>query len=89
MGLPLYAGVFDVPTMAPHNTHLTPEKTLAQRETRMDYAAMYRRSIADRDAFWQEQASRIEWHRPFKQVCDFSPPTHGALVRRRPNQSVP
>ena len=40
----------------------------------MDYATLYRRSIADRDAFWQEQASRIEWHRPFDQVCDFSHP---------------
>ncbi|HET8871083.1 MAG TPA: AMP-binding protein, partial [Aquabacterium sp.] len=40
----------------------------------MDYAAMYRRSVADRDVFWREQANRIDWHRPFEQVCDYSQP---------------
>ncbi|WP_290876916.1 propionate--CoA ligase [Aquabacterium sp.] len=36
----------------------------------MDYAALYRRSLDDRDAFWREQAARIDWHRTFGQVCD-------------------
>ena len=40
----------------------------------MDYAAVYRRSVADRDAFWREQAERIDWHRPFDRVCDDSKP---------------
>ncbi|MFN4265243.1 MAG: propionate--CoA ligase [Aquabacterium sp.] len=40
----------------------------------MDYAEVYRRSIADRDVFWREQANRIDWHRPFDQVCDDSQP---------------
>jgi propionyl-CoA synthetase len=40
----------------------------------MDYAAFYRRSIDDRDAFWAEQAELIDWHRPFEQVCDYSNP---------------
>ncbi|HET6789650.1 MAG TPA: acetyl-coenzyme A synthetase N-terminal domain-containing protein, partial [Aquabacterium sp.] len=40
----------------------------------MDYAAVYRRSVADRDAFWRDQAYRIDWHRPFDQVCDYSQP---------------
>jgi len=40
----------------------------------MNYAAFYRRSIDDRDAFWTEQAERIDWHRPFDQVCDYSDP---------------
>ncbi len=34
------------------------------------YAEFYRRSIDDRDAFWAEQATLIDWHRPFDQVCD-------------------
>jgi propionyl-CoA synthetase len=38
------------------------------------YADFYRRSLADRDAFWAEQARLIDWHRPFDQVCDYSRP---------------
>ncbi|MFT3858579.1 MAG: propionate--CoA ligase [Aquabacterium sp.] len=40
----------------------------------MNYHALWRRSIDDRDAFWQEQAQRIEWHRPFDEVCDHGNP---------------
>ena len=36
----------------------------------MDYKAFYLRSVEDRDAFWAEQAQRIEWHQPFDRVCD-------------------
>ena len=38
------------------------------------YADFYRRSIEDRDAFWSEQAERIDWQRPFTTVCDHSRP---------------
>ncbi len=38
------------------------------------YAAFHRRSIEDRDGFWSEQASLIDWHKPFDQVCDYSTP---------------
>ena len=38
------------------------------------YADFYRRSIDDREAFWAEQASTIDWHRPFDEVCDYSRP---------------
>lgn len=38
------------------------------------YAAFHRRSIEDRDGFWSEQASLIDWHKPFDQVCDYSNP---------------
>jgi len=37
-----------------------------------DYEAMYRRSIEDPDAFWREEARRIDWIRPFTQVKDTS-----------------
>ncbi len=40
----------------------------------MSYADFHRRSIADRDAFWTEQAQLIDWHRPFTQVCDYTNP---------------
>ncbi|WP_119352391.1 propionate--CoA ligase [Azohydromonas sediminis] len=40
----------------------------------MSYADFHRRSITDRDAFWAEQATLIDWHRPFTQVCDYSNP---------------
>ena len=36
--------------------------------------AFHRRSIEDRDGFWREQAQRIDWHRPFEQVLDYSKP---------------
>jgi propionyl-CoA synthetase len=39
-------------------------------ESDMTYEAVYRQSIHDRNAFWAEQAERIEWHRPFDEVCD-------------------
>jgi len=37
------------------------------------YAEMYRRSLEEPDAFWREQAARIDWIKPFGQVskCSF------------------
>ncbi len=37
-----------------------------------NFSEFHRRSIDDRDAFWQEQASLIDWETPFTQVCDYS-----------------
>ena len=39
-----------------------------------DYKAFHRRSIDDRDAFWAEQAQRIEWQTQPKTICDYSNP---------------
>ena len=36
------------------------------------YQAMYRRSIEQPEAFWAEQAQRIDWMRPFTQVKETS-----------------
>ena len=57
--------------------HATPASTVpaagsAGAADVVSYADFYRRSIDDRDAFWAEQASLIDWHRPFDQVCDNS-----------------
>ena len=38
------------------------------------YRDFHRRSIADRDAFWAEQAKLIDWHKPFGRVLDYSRP---------------
>lgn len=38
------------------------------------YADFYRRSLDDRDAFWREQASLIDWQTPPRQICDYSNP---------------
>lgn len=38
------------------------------------YADFHRRSLADRDAFWAEQAALIDWHQPFETVCDYERP---------------
>jgi propionyl-CoA synthetase len=38
------------------------------------YLEHYDRSINERDAFWTQQASLIDWVKPFARVCDFSKP---------------
>lgn len=38
------------------------------------YAEFHRRSIAERDAFWAEQARLIDWQTPPQQICDYSQP---------------
>ncbi|GAA4421186.1 propionate--CoA ligase [Acidovorax lacteus] len=38
------------------------------------YAEFYRRSIEERDAFWDEQARLIDWHTPPQQICDYNNP---------------
>src|SRR5881628_3419947 len=39
------------------------------------YKDFHRRSIADRDAFWREEAALIDWQTPFTTVLDYrSPP---------------
>lgn len=38
------------------------------------YAAFHRRSIEDREGFWQEQAQRVDWHVPPETICDYSHP---------------
>jgi acetyl-CoA synthetase len=39
---------------------------------RARYEELYRRSIHDSDAFWREEASRIDWIRPFSKVDESS-----------------
>ncbi len=41
---------------------------------RLDYSTVHRRSIEDREGFWRAEANRIEWHKPFESVLDYSRP---------------
>jgi len=38
------------------------------------YQAFHRRSIQDREGFWAEEAKRIDWHKPFSKVLEYSKP---------------
>ena len=38
------------------------------------YLSTHRRSHVERDAFWTNEATRIDWVKPFTQVCDFAKP---------------
>ena len=38
------------------------------------FAEFHQRSITERDAFWAEQAQRVDWHTPPRQICDYSKP---------------
>src|SRR5438105_3949197 len=38
------------------------------------YREFHRRSLADREAFWAEQAKLVHWHKPFNKVLDYSRP---------------
>ncbi|WP_159730555.1 acetate--CoA ligase [Methylosinus sp. Ce-a6] len=54
-----------------------------RKEARIDaekYAQLYRRSVADPDGFWAEQAQRIEWIAPFTRVKEVSFDTHNVSI---------
>jgi len=38
------------------------------------YRSLHRRSIEDREAFWAEQATLVDWQRPFERVLDYNRP---------------
>ncbi|MES2934213.1 MAG: propionate--CoA ligase [Pseudomonadota bacterium] len=40
----------------------------------MNYPDFYQRSITDPAAFWDEEAKRIDWHRPYARVLDDDQP---------------
>ena len=45
-----------------------------RRSPMPSYKEFHRRSLADRDAFWREQAALIDWQTPFTSVLDYSKP---------------
>ncbi|MCZ8251703.1 MAG: propionate--CoA ligase [Hylemonella sp.] len=50
------------------------DKEKTRRVRMSSYAEFHRRSIAERDAFWAEQAQLIDWQTPPQQICDYSNP---------------
>lgn len=40
----------------------------------MSFSEFYQRSINEPEAFWAEQARRIDWRQPFTQTLDHSRP---------------
>ncbi len=42
--------------------------------TTRSYEAFYRSSVDEPDAFWAEQARRIDWQRPYDRVCNYDNP---------------
>jgi len=38
------------------------------------YRDFHRRSIADREGFWREEAKLVDWHKPFGKVLEYSRP---------------
>ena len=53
------------------------------------YADFHRRSLVERDAFWAEQARRIDWQTPPQQICDTSrPPFARWFVGGRPTSAT-
>jgi propionyl-CoA synthetase len=40
----------------------------------LTYRELFRRSIEQRETFWNEQAGLVSWHRPFDRVLDYSRP---------------
>ena len=52
-----------------------PVSDASKRSTLVDaerYGAMYRQSITNSDAFWRQEAGRLDWMAPFTQVEDVS-----------------
>ncbi|HSN44887.1 MAG TPA: propionate--CoA ligase [Casimicrobiaceae bacterium] len=45
-----------------------------RRSPMPSYKEFHRRSLAERDAFWKEQAALIDWQTPFTSVLDYSKP---------------
>src|SRR3954469_3725985 len=45
-----------------------------------DYGDFHRRSLAERDSFWGEEAKLVHWQRPFGKWVDYSRPPFGPWV---------
>jgi acetyl-CoA synthetase len=57
------------------DNELLPPKSLVENARLKDYAAEYRRSVEDPEAFWAEAANELEWFRPWTKVFDWKYPT--------------
>ncbi|MQY43769.1 hypothetical protein GG681_14080, partial [Epibacterium sp. SM1969] len=46
----------------------SPDFVAQANVTEKSYTALYEASVSDPEAFWGEQAQRIDWIKPFTQV---------------------
>jgi acetyl-CoA synthetase len=46
-----------------------------------NYRALYEKSVRDPDGFWREQASRIDWRKPFTKVKNTSFDPHNVSIK--------
>ena len=56
-------------------TAYPPSPEFSQRayfKSREEYEALYQRSIDDPDGFWAEQAQRLDWIKPWTEVCQWN-----------------
>ena len=51
-----------------------PSQVVIDNANVKNYEELYRYSIENREAFWEEQANHLEWFEPWKQVLDKSNP---------------
>lgn len=49
-----------------------PSADVIKQANVQDYEGLYKRSIEDREGFWAEQASLLEWYKPWDKVLDDS-----------------
>src|SRR5689334_9983094 len=54
---------------------LLPPKSLVENARLKDYAAEYKRSIEDPEAFWASAAKELEWFQPWAKVFEWKYPT--------------
>ncbi|HZE23456.1 MAG TPA: acetyl-coenzyme A synthetase N-terminal domain-containing protein [Blattabacteriaceae bacterium] len=57
------------------DNELLPPKSLVENARLKDYAAEYKRSVEDPEAFWADAANELEWFRPWTKVFDWKYPT--------------
>jgi acetyl-CoA synthetase len=54
---------------------LLPPRSLVENARLKDYAAEYKRSVEDPEAFWADAANELEWFRPWTKVFEWKYPT--------------
>ncbi len=52
--------------------YLIPDHLKQARITREDYAKLYQQSLDDPDRFWSEAAEKLDWHKKWDKVSDWS-----------------
>jgi acetyl-CoA synthetase len=67
------------------DTELAPPASLVANARLRDYAAEYKRSVEEPEAFWAEVAQELEWFAPWKKVFEWKYPTFEWFVGAKCN----